>query len=480
MTSISDWVLLSDDASLAQAARACRVCDVRSCRGPTGGCGPTTSTIWCRFAVAEQCPPHRRRVRRATIAACVSAATRQARRRSCTLPRARASCGSAPHRGARPARAAARGRQRQDRDRRRRRAGDPQDVGARRAADRRRRRLRSRAGARSRPERRRARTGPCRARRNAADGRQPALGARPRPRRRCSRCRRPRAPTRRGAKPTRSPRKTRRSTTRSGSHGLALLRDIARRRPGPVRVMTHCNAGALATCGWGTATAPLFLAHAAGLPLHVWVSETRPRTAGREPHGVGDGSPRHPAHALRRRRERAADARAATSTSSSSAPIASPQTATSATRSARMTRRSPRATTACRSTSRCRRPRSTPGSPRGDAIPIETRTGRSARRHRTRRLRADGHSRDRAGRNARRQLRVRRDARAARNRTRHRARHRRRATAVLCARCFRTLRMSDHGDNENARARGAQPGSETRAHEHGCRPRAKRGAEAVR
>jgi methylthioribose-1-phosphate isomerase len=65
-----------------------------------------------------------------------------------------------------------------------------------------------------------------------------------------------------------------------GIHGLALLRDIAGRRPGPVRIMTHCNAGALATCGWGTATAPLFLAHAEGLPLHVWVSETRPRLQG--------------------------------------------------------------------------------------------------------------------------------------------------------------------------------------------------------
>jgi methylthioribose-1-phosphate isomerase len=65
-----------------------------------------------------------------------------------------------------------------------------------------------------------------------------------------------------------------------GTHGLALLRDIAQRRPGPVRVMTHCNAGALATCGWGTATAPLFMAHAAGLPLQVWVSETRPRMQG--------------------------------------------------------------------------------------------------------------------------------------------------------------------------------------------------------
>jgi methylthioribose-1-phosphate isomerase len=47
-----------------------------------------------------------------------------------------------------------------------------------------------------------------------------------------------------------------------GEHGIALLRGIAQRRPGPVRVMTHCNAGALATCGWGTATAPLFMAHA--------------------------------------------------------------------------------------------------------------------------------------------------------------------------------------------------------------------------
>ncbi len=51
-------------------------------------------------------------------------------------------------------------------------------------------------------------------------------------------------------------------------------------RDRPLNVMTHCNAGALATCGLGTATAPLFLAHAEGLPLHVWVSETRPRMQG--------------------------------------------------------------------------------------------------------------------------------------------------------------------------------------------------------
>ncbi len=65
-----------------------------------------------------------------------------------------------------------------------------------------------------------------------------------------------------------------------GLVGLELLRDIARRRGGPINVMTHCNAGALATCGWGTATAPLFLAHTEGLPVHVFVSETRPRLQG--------------------------------------------------------------------------------------------------------------------------------------------------------------------------------------------------------
>jgi methylthioribose-1-phosphate isomerase len=65
-----------------------------------------------------------------------------------------------------------------------------------------------------------------------------------------------------------------------GEHGLALLRDVARRKSGPERVMTHCNAGALATCGWGTATAPVYLAHAEGIPVHVWVSETRPRLQG--------------------------------------------------------------------------------------------------------------------------------------------------------------------------------------------------------
>jgi methylthioribose-1-phosphate isomerase len=65
-----------------------------------------------------------------------------------------------------------------------------------------------------------------------------------------------------------------------GRHGLALLQAIAARRPGPVRVLTHCNAGWLATVDWGTATSPLYHAHAQGLPLHVWVDETRPRNQG--------------------------------------------------------------------------------------------------------------------------------------------------------------------------------------------------------
>jgi len=65
-----------------------------------------------------------------------------------------------------------------------------------------------------------------------------------------------------------------------GRHGLTLLQAIAARKPGPVNVLTHCNAGWLATVDWGTATSPLYQAHAAGLPVHVWVDETRPRNQG--------------------------------------------------------------------------------------------------------------------------------------------------------------------------------------------------------
>lgn len=66
-----------------------------------------------------------------------------------------------------------------------------------------------------------------------------------------------------------------------GGHGLSVLRDLAERNPSrPVNVLTHCNAGWLATVDWGTATAPVYLAHRDGLPVHVWVTETRPRNQG--------------------------------------------------------------------------------------------------------------------------------------------------------------------------------------------------------
>jgi methylthioribose-1-phosphate isomerase len=67
-----------------------------------------------------------------------------------------------------------------------------------------------------------------------------------------------------------------------GEHGLALIERLAAAKPAgrPVNVLTHCNAGWLATLDWGTATAPLYKAHLKGVPLHVWVDETRPRNQG--------------------------------------------------------------------------------------------------------------------------------------------------------------------------------------------------------
>ncbi len=66
---------------------------------------------------------------------------------------------------------------------------------------------------------------------------------------------------------------------RIGEHGLGLLREIADRK-GRVNVLTHCNAGWLATVDWGTATSPIYQAHDAGIDVHVWVDETRPRNQG--------------------------------------------------------------------------------------------------------------------------------------------------------------------------------------------------------
>ena len=65
-----------------------------------------------------------------------------------------------------------------------------------------------------------------------------------------------------------------------GRHGLDLIRARHQRRSGTLNVMTHCNAGWLATVDWGTALAPVYAAFDAGLPVHVWVSETRPRNQG--------------------------------------------------------------------------------------------------------------------------------------------------------------------------------------------------------
>lgn len=67
-----------------------------------------------------------------------------------------------------------------------------------------------------------------------------------------------------------------------GDHGVALIKAAheAKSKPGPVNILTHCNAGWLATVDWGTAIAPIYKAHDAGIDVHVWVDETRPRNQG--------------------------------------------------------------------------------------------------------------------------------------------------------------------------------------------------------
>jgi methylthioribose-1-phosphate isomerase len=66
-----------------------------------------------------------------------------------------------------------------------------------------------------------------------------------------------------------------------GQHGLNLIQQIARKKAGkPINVLTHCNAGWLAFVDYGSATAPIYAAHDSGLPVHVWVAETRPRNQG--------------------------------------------------------------------------------------------------------------------------------------------------------------------------------------------------------
>ena len=67
-----------------------------------------------------------------------------------------------------------------------------------------------------------------------------------------------------------------------GTHGLPLIREAWEKKGclGRVNILTHCNAGWLATVDWGTALAPVYKAHEAGIPVHVWVDETRPRSQG--------------------------------------------------------------------------------------------------------------------------------------------------------------------------------------------------------
>jgi len=71
------------------------------------------------------------------------------------------------------------------------------------------------------------------------------------------------------------------SCRKIGQFGLSLIRKLASKTRGkPVNILTHCNAGWLGCIDWGTATAPIYQAHAEGIPLHVWVDETRPRWQG--------------------------------------------------------------------------------------------------------------------------------------------------------------------------------------------------------
>ncbi len=71
------------------------------------------------------------------------------------------------------------------------------------------------------------------------------------------------------------------ATCRSiGEHGAELIKAAHEKTGEPVNILTHCNAGWLATVDWGTALAPVYVAHDAGVPLHVWADETRPRNQG--------------------------------------------------------------------------------------------------------------------------------------------------------------------------------------------------------
>ena len=65
-----------------------------------------------------------------------------------------------------------------------------------------------------------------------------------------------------------------------GLNGLNIIEEIYNKNKKPINILTHCNAGWLATIDWGTATSPIYHAHKKGIPIHVWVDETRPRNQG--------------------------------------------------------------------------------------------------------------------------------------------------------------------------------------------------------
>ncbi len=65
-----------------------------------------------------------------------------------------------------------------------------------------------------------------------------------------------------------------------GINGLKIIKEIYNKKKDTVNILTHCNAGWLATINWGTATSPIYHAHKKGIPIHVWVDETRPRNQG--------------------------------------------------------------------------------------------------------------------------------------------------------------------------------------------------------
>jgi methylthioribose-1-phosphate isomerase len=65
-----------------------------------------------------------------------------------------------------------------------------------------------------------------------------------------------------------------------GINGLRIIEEIYNKKKSTVNILTHCNAGWLATINWGTATSPIYHAHKKGIPVHVWVDETRPRNQG--------------------------------------------------------------------------------------------------------------------------------------------------------------------------------------------------------